>query len=59
MSKHRWEQLAASGGIAYVVLQLIAQGLIQIGGAEPSFNAPAGEIVILLREPGPTTLQYR
>lgn len=46
MSKHRWEQLAASGGIAYVVLQLIAQGLIQIGGAEPSFNAPAGEIVI-------------
>lgn len=45
MSKNRWEQLAGAGGIAYVVLQLIAQGLIQIGGAEPSFNAPAGEII--------------
>lgn len=45
MSKSRWEQIAASGGLLFVVLQLVAQGLIQIGGSEPSFNAPAGEIV--------------
>jgi hypothetical protein len=45
MSKVRWEQMAAGCGLLFVVLQLIAQGLIQIGGSEPSFNAPAGEII--------------
>ncbi|MFN2189905.1 MAG: hypothetical protein ACK2T3_14165 [Candidatus Promineifilaceae bacterium] len=45
MTKKRWEQIAAAGGIAFVVLQLASQGLIQIGGAEPPFTAPAEEIV--------------
>jgi hypothetical protein len=45
MSKHRWEQIGAAGGIAFIVLQFAAQGLIQIGGGEPAFNAPAEEIL--------------
>jgi hypothetical protein len=40
-----WERVAAIGGIAYVALSMASQGLIQIGGAEPSFDAPAAEIV--------------
>ena len=39
------KKIGAAGGIAFVVLQPLAQGLIQIGGAEPSFNAPAQEIL--------------
>jgi hypothetical protein len=44
MSKKRWEQIGAAGGIAFVVLQLASQALIQIGGAEPAFTATAQEI---------------
>jgi hypothetical protein len=40
----RWEQIGAAGGIAFVVLQLAGQSLIQVGGAEPPFDAPAVEI---------------
>lgn len=43
-TKVRWEQIGAAGGILFVVLQLLSQMLIQIGGAEPPFNAPAGVI---------------
>ena len=45
MSKKRWNQIAAAGGIGYVVLQLASQVLIQIGGAEPPFTAPSSDIV--------------
>jgi hypothetical protein len=41
MTNRRWEQVVASGGIVFVLLQLGAQSLIQIGGIEPSFDAPA------------------
>jgi hypothetical protein len=34
----------AIAGVATVVLQFAGQGLIQVGGAEPPFDAPAGEI---------------
>lgn len=44
VAKARWEQIGAAGGIAYVVLQLVSQALIQVGGSEPPFNAPAAEI---------------
>ena len=44
-AKRRWAQVGAAGGIAFVVMQLVAQGLTQVGGSEPAFNAPAGEIV--------------
>jgi hypothetical protein len=45
MSRKRLEQVAAAGGIAFVVLESVGQGFIQIGGAEPAFGAPADEIL--------------
>ena len=36
-----WERVGAAGGIAFVLLQIAAQALIQVGGAEPPFDAPA------------------
>lgn len=38
-------QVGAAGGILFIVLQLVGQSLIQIGGREPSFEASAQEIV--------------
>ena len=38
------EQIGAAGGIAFVVMQLAGQALIQVGGSEPAFDAPAAEI---------------
>ena len=45
MSIRRWEPLGAMGGIVFIVLQFAAQGLIQVGGGEPAFSAPAEEIL--------------
>ena len=45
MAQRRLEQLGAVGGIVFIVLQLVGQLLIQVGGREPSFNASAKEIV--------------
>ena len=45
MSKGRWEQIGASGGIVFILLQLVSQALIQTGGSEPTFSAPAEEIL--------------
>ncbi len=44
MSNSRLEQIGAAGGIIFVALQIAAQALIQVGGAEPPFNAPAATI---------------
>ena len=44
MSDKRYKQLGAAGGIAFVLLQLFSQSLIQVGGAEPPFAAPADTI---------------
>lgn len=44
-STTRFKRIGAAPGIAYPVLQMIAQGLIQIGGAEPAFGADADEIL--------------
>jgi len=43
-TRRRWEQVGAAGGIVFVVLQLASQALIQTGGSEPAFDAPAAEI---------------
>lgn len=43
-ARRRWEQIGAAGGIAFVILQLVSQSLIQAGGSEPAFDAPAAEI---------------
>jgi hypothetical protein len=53
MAKHRWEQIGAAGGIVFVLLQLVSQALVQVGGAEPSFNAPAEEIVTFFENRNP------
>jgi hypothetical protein len=45
MNNDRFFKLGAAGGILFVALQLAGQSLIQIGGAEPDFNAPASEIL--------------
>ena len=45
MAQRRLEQVGAAGGILFIVLQLVAQFLIQVGGGEPSFDASAQEIV--------------
>ena len=45
MDNSRWEQIGAAGGIVFVVLQMASQALIQAGGAEPPFGAPAPAIV--------------
>ncbi len=44
MNNARWGQIGAAGGIVFVVLQMAAQALIQVGGAEPPFDAPADTI---------------
>jgi hypothetical protein len=43
-TKRRWEQIGAAGGIVFVMMQLMSQALIQIGGGEPPFDAPAADI---------------
>jgi len=45
MTDSAWRKTGAWGAIAFVILQLVGQSLIQIGGAEPAFNAGAGEIM--------------
>src|SRR5512138_2535447 len=45
MSNSRLEQIGAAGGIVFVVLQMAAQALIQVGGAEPPFDATTETII--------------
>ena len=45
MEQKRLQQAGAIGGVLFVVLQLVSQSLIQVGGSEPSFSAQAAEIV--------------
>ena len=42
---HKLRQMGALGGIVFVVLQVIAQAFIQIGGVEPPFRASTEAIV--------------
>ena len=45
MAQIRLQQIGAAGGILFIVLQLVGQFLIQVGGREPSSDASAQEIV--------------
>lgn len=56
-AKRRWNQVGAAGGIAFVVMQLIAQALIQVGGSEPAFDAPAADIVTFFANRNSTLTQ--
>lgn len=48
------KKIGALAAIAYPLLQMASQGLIQIGGMEPSFGAPAAEIVTFFENRDPT-----
>ena len=41
----RYIKWGAIGAIAYPIIRLISQSLFQTGGREPTFNAPANEIL--------------
>lgn len=49
-----WRKAGAWGGIAFVVLQIAGQILVQVGGMEPEFGADATEILefFAARDPG-------
>lgn len=47
------KRFAAAAAIAFPVLQMLSQGFIQIGGAEPSFAAPASEITVFFENRNP------
>lgn len=47
------KKLGALAAIAYPILQMVSQGLIQVGGMEPSFSAPATEIVAFFENRDP------
>lgn len=42
---NKLHQIGAAGGLIFVVLQVIAQGLLQIGGVEPPFRASTDAIM--------------
>ncbi len=47
------KKIGAIATIAFPILQMVSQGLIQIGGMEPSFAAPASEIVTFFENRDP------
>jgi hypothetical protein len=48
------KKFGAVAAIAFPILQMVAQGLIQVGGAEPPFSASAAEIVTFFQNRNPT-----
>jgi hypothetical protein len=57
MSTLRIKKWGAAAGIAYPILQLVSQGLIQAGGSEPPFTAPASKIVEFFQNRDPTLFE--
>jgi hypothetical protein len=51
------KKYGAIAAIAYPVLQMVAQGFIQVGGMEPSFAAPAEEIVTFFQNRDPALVE--
>jgi hypothetical protein len=45
-------------GIAFPILQMASQGFIQVGGMEPSFAAPAGEILAFFQNRDPALFAF-
>ena len=50
---NKLKRFGAAAGIGYPVLQMVAQGLIQASGVEPSFGAPASEILAFFQNQNP------
>jgi hypothetical protein len=57
MSVSQIKKTGAAAGIIYPIMQMAAQGLIQVGGAEPSFTAPAALIVDFFQNRNPTLFE--
>jgi hypothetical protein len=53
----RMKKVGAAAGILFPILQMTAQGLIQVGGVEPSFSAPAEEILAFFESRDPALFQ--
>jgi hypothetical protein len=53
MSTAKVKKIGGAAGIAYPIVQMAAQGLVQVGGAEPVFGAGADEILAFfqMRDP--------
>lgn len=49
----RLKKLGAIAAIAFPILQMTSQGLIQVGGMEPPFGAPASEILTFFQNRDP------
>jgi hypothetical protein len=45
MNERALFKIGAAGGLIFVILQMVSQGMIQIGGAEPAFKASSEEII--------------
>lgn len=54
MASKGWDRAGAAGGVVFVILQLTAQILIQLGAQEPAFSAPGEEILafFMAKDPG-------
>ena len=52
-STHSLKKLGAIAAIAFPILQMASQGLIQVGGMEPSFSAPAEQILTFFQNRNP------
>ncbi len=57
MNDTRLFRAGASGGIIFVLMQMVAQGMIQVGGVEPSFTAAATEISDFFASRDPVLVQ--
>ena len=47
------KKIGALAAIAYPLMQMVSQGLIQVGGMEPTFAAPAAEIATFFENRDP------
>lgn len=54
MDQGRWIRIGGVGALLFVILQTIGQSMLQAGGMEPSFAAPAEEILSFFagKDPG-------
>lgn len=55
---HSLKKLGAIAAIAFPILQVISQGLMQVGGMEPSFAAPAAEILTFFQNRDATLFAF-
>jgi len=51
------KKFAALAGILYPILQMTAQGFIQVGGIEPAFSASSSEIITFFQNRDPSFFQ--